>query len=377
MTLVATPTGLYYPTPLVGLPVGATVGTAGTMDAAAEKVAFIGHCYIAGRPGSAKTISAAGGGSIAFYTSTVTFANGSTTLDIGIQDVDITTGVPARPDDSFDVKRTLTGGTDTITSSVWNSFAMTGGTGSKSITHGDLIAVVFDMTARGGTDSVIIRGASATSHLPGTLVNTTGTWTVAGVIPMVMITFDDGTLAYLDGGQLFYLTATESYADATNPDERGLIFQVPWDCKIDAFWAQIGGSANTADFNWVLYSDPLGTPSAVTTLSIVAESLRATGDVRFYLRPLTSEISLTKDTNYVLAMKATGAGNVQLFSQTLPSADARQLLPGSTTVAKVTRNDASGAFSTTTTVVYQMGVRISQLHDTGGGTANLLRGKLG
>lgn len=86
MTLVTIPTGLLYPfaTDSQGTtPKASANGTA--MDAATEKTAMIGRVYISGRPGSAKTISAAGGGSISFRTGTVTFANAGTTIALGIK----------------------------------------------------------------------------------------------------------------------------------------------------------------------------------------------------------------------------------------------------------------------------------------------------
>lgn len=366
--------GFYYPSNLCGLgrvPQGTT--TVGTMDAAAEKVAFVGRAFLPGGEGTSKTISAAGGGSIVFAAGAVTFANGSTTLDIGIQDVDITTGAPARPDGTFDVKRTYTGGTDTITTGL-NTIAMTGGSGSKTIAHGDLIAITFDMTALGGTDSVVVRGqptqASQGTMLPSCLVNT-GSWTLGGssaTAPCCVIIFDDGTFGMLDGGYIHGTNSTESFSDSTNPDERGLLFQIPWDCAIDALWVVMGvNNATTADMAVDLYSDPLGTPASVLggAITVTAETFAATIGTGAYLVRLSSAVNLTRDTNYALAIKATSTGNAVLFISTLVSEGSRILLMGGTTLAKVTRNGGSGAFSAESPAVtmYQMGVRISKLHD--------------
>lgn len=373
MTLTTIPTGLLYPLTLdIGSGLAAKQLTnAAALNAATEKLAMIGRVYINGRPGSAKTISAAGGGSISFRTSTVTFANAGTTIDLGIQDVDAANGVIARPDGTFDVSRTLTGGTDTISSNTWTTFAMTGGAGSKSITHGDLIAVVWDMTAFGGADSVVI-GIGSGAQFPVTNEFAAAAWrTSSAGGPNVVITFDDGTLGIIDGA-LPFTTAlqVETYSDSTNPDERGIFFQVPWDCKIDGFFAQCGISGATSDFTIALYSDPSGTPAVVSgaSLTILAEQLGQATSQNSIMFTLPTEVTLTRNTDYVLAIKGDGAGNVRLNSWVFGDTAHRAFLPYAS-IAKVTRNGGSGAFTAESPAVtmYQMGVRISALQDTSGG----------
>jgi hypothetical protein len=342
------------------------------LDATAEKLAMIGRVYIDGRPGSAKTISAAGGGSISFRAGTVTFANGGTTVDLGIQDVDAASGVIARPDGAFDVSRTLTGGTDTITSNTWTTFAMTGGTGTKSITHGDIVAIVFDMTARAGADSIILTLGSGSANMPVTNEFASAAWrTSSAGVPNVVIAFDDGTLAIFDTA-IPFLTGqnVETYDDSTNPDERGIIFQVPWDCKIDALWADVGIASATSDFTVTLYSTPLGTPAAVSgaSFTVLAEQHGVGSNQAYAAFLLPAEVTLTRNTDYVLAIKATGAGQVRHQSYVLGNTAHRAFLPYAS-IAKVTRNNGSGAFSAESPAItmYQMGVRISALQDTSGG----------
>lgn len=375
MTLVTIPTGLLYPmhSDYTGTQ-QKTASNSGAMAATADKLAMIGRVYIDGRPGSAKTLSAAGGGSISFRTGTVTFANAGTTIDLGIQDVDNTAsaGPIGRPDGTFDVKRTLTGGTDIISSNTWTTFAMTGGTGSKSIAHGDLIAVVFDMTARGGSDSVILSLGGSSANLPTTNRFTSSSWqTTTQGAANVVITFDDGTLAIFDAGIPFSTAQqVETFDDSSNPDERGIAFQIPWDCKIDALWADVGISGATSDFDVNLYSTPFGTPAAVpgTTFSIRAEQ-HGNGSNQFYASfLLPAEVTLSRNTDYVLAFKATGAGQVRLQNYVFGNTAYRAFLPYAS-IAKVTRNNGSGAFTAESPAItmYQMGVRISALQDASGG----------
>jgi hypothetical protein len=380
VALVTLNTGLWFPTEPMFYAFGAIDGSA--MTAATNKKAFIGHVYIDGRPGSAKTISSAGG-KIYYRTGTTTFANGSTTVDIGIQDVDLVNGPPPFPDGTFDVKTTLTGGGGGISSAAFNTATMSAG--SKSVSHGDLIAVVFDMTARGGADSVIIRGAgrpdssSINAVLRPKFVGFTGSW--FGTVlshPYCFIEFDDGTLGVLAGSPLVAAATTEAFQDSTNPDERALLFQVPFQCKVDALALRMASADANSDSTLTLYETPLGTPNSLASVSLTGQNLVAgTGAV---IVPLASEVTLAADTDYALALKGAGTSNVTLSAMTLDATGFRAFLPGGTTLRKGTRNNSSGAFSeeSPAVTVYQMAVRISQFHASGGspGGAHILGGSV-
>jgi hypothetical protein len=370
--------GLYYPWN-VGLGRRYDTSNGGTIDAATEKQAYIGRIKLPGGVGTSKTISAAGGGSIVFRPNATTFANGSTTLEIGLQDVDSTTGVPVRPDGTFDVSRVLTGGVDTINANALNTIAMTGGSGSKTLTHGDLVAIVFDMTARAGADSIVFGTMGGTNpQLPTCVQNLTGTWATSFNTPIVAIIFDDASVGMLDGGYVHGGATTESYQDSSNPDERGIAFQVPVDCTLDQLWAYVGVASAAADQSWDLYSDPFGTPTSIISgpITVLAEAM-AQSNAGTFCRMLAATVNLTRATNYVFAIKGTSTGNVNLGSNPIANESLRALFPGGTTIAKATRNNGAGAFTAESPAVtmYQMGVRISHVHETSGG-GGASKGKL-
>ena len=385
MALVSIPQGLWYPwSPIEYASSVGALATVRTMDAAAEGVAFIGHVYINGRPAGAKTFSSSGG-KIHWRSGAVTFANAGTSIDVGVQDVDTTTGQPARSDGTFDVSGTLVGGTDTIAATSLITTSME--TGSKSITHGDLIAICLLMTARGWADSVVVQGVTYSAGnmwRPTISFVASGAWTeLTSSQPIAVIEFDDGTLGhFFMHGQMtgMYVAATsETYADATNPDERGMLFQVPWQCKIDALAAKFSvASATTSDFTMSLYATPLGTPSALDSVAIPAESLGNTTTANPFIRGLASEIQLEANTDYMLALRATGAGNIGHNLITLADAGHRIFFPGGTTVRKGTRDGGSGAFTAESPAItlYRMGVRISAFHDSAGGGASILGGSI-
>lgn len=377
MTLVAVQPGWFWPD--IGFSRELQVSGA-VMDATGEKHAQIGRLYIDGKPSGAKTLST---GSIQFRTGTCTFANGSTALDIGIQDVATGAGPIAQPDGTFDVKTTLTGGAG-ITTTAWNTATMNSGT--KSMTHGDLIAVVWDMTARAGADSVTIGYTFTTPYndnnngFPVTNSYLSGAWQTspgsgAGYSPNVMIVFDDGTLGWIDC--TFPVTSLdngENFGNGSNPDERGMIFQVPFDCTIDAFYARMGMAGATSDFSMKLYSDPTGTPTLLASCDILAETTQATFGISHmsfptYVSGVVADVSLSKNTDYCVTLRPTGAGSNYLYTNVVNTTGFRATINNGLTLKKATRDNDTGAFTAESPAVtrYIMGVRICKLHDGAGG----------
>jgi hypothetical protein len=376
MTLALLPGGgLWYPYTFNGFTTG-TDNTVVTMNAATRRCAFIGQIQTEGR--GSKTLST---GKIWFKTGTTTFSTASSTVQIGIQGVDTTTGVPVRPDGSWSVSKTLTAGTDTISGSTWQSATMNSGT--VTVANGDAIAIVFEMAARAGSDSVTIIGTTTSNgSAPGwpAVVNYNGTsWVWNAVNPRVMITFDDGTtgiLACSTIAQSFTEAGSfDNYLDSSNPDEFGYVFQVPWQCKIDAIACHKQTVVSSSYGTLTLYSDPYGSPSSLATQVIWNNG---TGNYAFVLG---TEISLSANTNYCLALPCFESSNpIDLHAYVYDDANLAKFWPGSTTLQRVTRNNKTGAFSTSATLRQpKMAVRISQVNaDASGGFfgAHLLGGSI-
>lgn len=378
MSLVALPLGLLWPwgeRPAFGS------GGSITLDAAGEKVAFIGRVYLEGRPAAAKTINTSGSSNLIWsVASSPVFDNASSEFRVGFQGVDSTTGVPARPDGTWSVYAAVTTASNAsptlTTSSNFHEKAPT--SGSLSITHGDLVAVVCEMTSRAGSDSVAVQtngGARgmASGGVPATVNNTSGSWVgMTSIAPLVVFVCSDGTRGYIDGG---FPALAESliWSDATNPDEVGEAFQVPFACKADAFTLTMRTADANSDFTVTLYSDPFGTPTALATVTWLAEKFGPVATEFCATFPLSTEVDLSASTDYVVAVKATGSGNIRLTRVLLSAAADRTLLgPGGTTLNGVTRNNGSGAFSSSTTTHYPLGVRLSQVQDGSGSAGGLL-----
>jgi hypothetical protein len=379
MTLAELPGGgLWFPyTPTIWSSTGTTGAALASTNAAC---AWVGQLYIAGRAAS-KTISSSGGKIFWFSTVGVgdTWANAGSALSIGIQGVDLTTGNSVRPNGTYGAVANLTGGDGNIVNGGWNSTTITSGT--STLNHGDWVAITWDMTARAGSDSVHVTGlghsqVSFNGFVTGTVG---GSWSGSfSIFPRAYIQFDDGTLGIVTMGcdQIYVpgeISSSESFNTGTTPKERGMLFQVPWACKIDAIYVSRGtGNNAAADLTLNIYDTPLGTPSSIWSLSVNAESTETSGDNMTIL--LGTEVSLSANHDYCLAILPSSSTNVTFDTRSLHDTNLRNFLPGGTNIRKGTRNSGSFSAESPATTLYNCAVRISQVHDTnvssiGGGKA--------
>lgn len=354
---------------------------AGTMDATGEKVAYVGYVFWADGAAS-KTMDSTS--IIHFRTGSITMADASTTMRIGLQDVNTAAGPPVQPDGTFDVYREFAGDAGVITSAddnVAKSITLST-SGSKTVTNGQLIAVVFDMVARAGSDSLVVNGAPSNtsigySSMPASMQYTTS-WQNTGsgtALPLVLLESSDGTLGTLLGCGYYAPGSVYTFAAASTPDERALKFQVPYTCKVNSVYLATGGNAATADGELVLYSTPGGTPTALATITVLGEYFGNVTDERVHHFMFDSEITLSAATDYAIAYKATGAGSVNL-GYTIMSNAAHRSINGFANCSGVSRSDATGAFgSESTTDIPLMSVGICALDDGSGvGAAEYLLG---
>lgn len=315
-----------------------------TMDAVNEGVAFIGQVLLAGGPSSGpKTISAGGGGKLWWRAGASTvFSDAGTTLVLGIQDLDAS----GEPDDTFDVSATLVGGTDTITSSSVLTTAMESGT--KSLDHGDMVSVTFDMTARGGSDSVKVEFDTSivpdTSAALGAVLTYNGTtWSASFTGSSILIEFDDGTYGVLTSG--FPVSGGNSIAfnGGTDPDEYGNLINPIFACKV-AGVSMFMNANPAATFELSLYEDPLGTPSLLhATLFDAVDFVYQNSYTELYF---DTEQTLLPGTEYAITIRSRNSNNIIMKSYDLMTAGADALIGiDSTKYYAVERTDNSGPFT--------------------------------
>jgi len=292
---------------------GSGAGTI-VLNAAGETLHNVGHIMLQNPLGGSKTISAAGGGAIVWKSATITFANAGTTFKVGIQDVSTATS-PAQGDGTFDVEASFTGGGGGVTGSATQTSVMTSGT--KTITQGQLVSITLSMTARGGADSIAsqFRGVSSypnAPNLPTIVSNTTGSYLKSTLLPNCYIRFDDGTLGWFLANPYYETQPTGISFNSTTgtADEYGNIINSPGTFTALGMYGLIT-AGTAADFELILYSNPLGTPVAERTVVIDATQLGNTSasivEVLF-----TSPFTLKANTAYAVSIRPTTANNVSL-----------------------------------------------------------------
>lgn len=354
-----------------------------TLNATGETCYCVGNIVLENPLSSSKTISSAGGGSIVWLANAVTFSNGSSTFKVGIQDVS-TASSPAQGDGTFDVEASFTGGGGGITGGAINTSVMTSGT--KTIANGDLVAITFAMTARGGTDSVNVAHyhedlTLGLCRMPVVTNNTTGSVArVSTALPICYILFDDGTIGWIFGSY-FVTTAisTLNYnSGSATADEYGNLLYNPFTFYATAIAAFSTFASTSADAELLLYSTPLGTPVVERTVTIDATQLGgATGTAKtVYMLP--TPFLLKANTEYGITLRPTTANNVTLYYIDASSSTGGKTGSPNSKCYAIRRLDNTGAFSDYnggTAKTRQMSIYLIGIHAEQG--VNMCSGQVG
>lgn len=355
---------------LYGIPYGSFPNTqSNVINAVGESIAFIGRLYLESGPGTSKVFSSAGA-KIYARAASVTFANGSTNFRAGIQDVSLTTGLE---DGTYDVQGNFTGGGGGVANGM-NEWAM--GSGTKTITHGDLIAVVLELTARGGADSIgiVTPAVGVTGNLifPYCTTDTGGGPVKIKTLPQVITESDDGTLGWFGseswaGGAL----QIASFNVDSTPDEYALVFEIPYKIEINALNGIITIGASAAA-ELILYSDPLGTPVAERVITIDPDVVAGTSFGLFEEQITAYELQAS--TKYAIALRPTTTNNVAITGPTFGSGNGhlRRVTIWGTNASLYTRTGNTGAFgSEDTENIPALGFMANKIDNGAGGGGGL------
>lgn len=340
-TVVAWPSVL-----AIGINAYDTSATNTTLDAQDEEVHFIGHLELP--PGTASATFDTNT-TIQFQAGTVTWNTG-TTVRIGVQDVDATTGAPGRGDGNWDCYKDMVAGTDTI-STGWNTITMA--SGSKSVNQGDLIAICIKVTVKGAETlslPVTYGGAGGfTAGRPLTVSSIGSGFVARAALVIVAINFN-GIYATLQGALPYTSRTATTFNNTSTPDERGNFITFPFACKVRGFVMRIVYSASSTTFDVVMYSDPSGTPAAMSggTVTVDTDTLYSTsgGDL---IIMLPAGVEVAANTKIAVVLKPNGATSIGYTYIDFPSTSVAALFPGGQNVTYAYRTDGSGAFSETTT----------------------------
>lgn len=316
------------------------------MNTAGQMVAFMGYLYINGAPTSTKLCSTSGC-KIAFRPGTVTAWSGADdTVIVSLQDIDATNGPVGRPDESADVSDDLISGTDSLSTGTWKEVTMSSGT--KTLTHGQLIAIVFDLSAvSGATVNISYQASGASSHWPLVASKSGGSWAAVAGAPNAIIYTDDGTLAWIVGSVNWAATGTKSFSDSSNPDEFGLYCSAPYDMVVNGYWF-FGSLTDNGGATVTMYKDPTGTPTQIgTQLTLDADQTQSSGVERPWFMNVP-DFSVPANMPWVLALKSTVAGTNSSLSGIAMNANSDlAIYSGGINCYEMGRQNGTGAFSAT------------------------------
>ncbi len=284
---------------------------AANVTIAVTSAAIIVYGRIVTSDGGSHTIDTTASSSLGWNSNVLTtFANAGSSVKIGLAAIDTGNGPPARASNAagvinFDVSATLTGGGGGILTA-WNTTVPTAGT--KTIANGDLVAFAIQFIVRAGADSITLVTSNPTlRQLQGgtTSFNGTATYSDQQGMPNVFITFADGATGVFYGSNVQSAVTGQTWNSGSSPSEYGNLFTFPVPVSAVGIAAMVT-QANDCDY--VLYSDPLGTPVAQKTVSVDANTLSvATTGVLFL--PFPAPLTLLANTPYAAIIKP-GASSV-------------------------------------------------------------------
>lgn len=317
-----------------------------TIDATAEAIIMIGQIYT--EDGASHTIDTTGSSSLGWRTSTVSATwNAATILKVGLAAVDASNGPPGRAANAanvitFDVSKSYTGGA-APTTAAWNESVPDAGT--KTIAHGDTVAFCVQMTNQGGTDSVLVtvatQAAAGNPSFPFVTGYTGAAYAVAPRVPNAVITFSDGTYGFFMDGTVFSVVSTnQTWNNTSGTKEYGNFFQMPFPASI---YGIIAAASMGGDADFVLYSDPLGTPVSEKSFSFDLNVLGAAGVGSPSVALFTSPYSATANQPLAGIIKPTSATNVSLAYGTLNSSGHQKAYGLGANCYAINRN--TGAFA--------------------------------
>lgn len=299
---------------------GTAAGVATLLDATAE--ACIMLAQIANPDGGSHTIDTTGSSSLGWLSGALTFANVGTLVKVGLAALDMAAGPPGRAVNvanviTMDVSKSLAGGGGGITASLWQEHVPD--TGTKTVANGDFVAFCVQMVTAAGADAVNAQGTAAPSagapNYPVTTNYTGGTYSAANVkLPNFVITYSDGTQGYPLGGSVYLTgTTTTTWNSGSATKEYGNYLLMPVPAKIYGIMGNCSVAGNT---DFVLYSDPLGTPVAEKTISVDLNIVGGGAVNRWLSLMFAAPYSSTASQPLAAIMKPTSVTNVSSVYKT-------------------------------------------------------------
>lgn len=242
---------------------GSPSSVSNTIDATGEYIGFVFRV----ETGDGLPITVDNTSSIYVHLNTGILNNAGSTLRIGIQDVNTATGYG---DGTFDVYADLVGGVNPLVSGI-NVISFT--TGSKTINHGDLIAVECRFISRGGSDSFRIHQADDFYYGFPYRYYFNGALSTSGATPYLVIKTQDNKFIAANKSKLSFTvnsSAVSKYYSVTpSPgyQERGIVFTLPFNANLSSFTFLGAGPSANAAATYSIWSNPSTSPTLITSIT--------------------------------------------------------------------------------------------------------------
>lgn len=319
------------------------------LDSAGEYMGVIGQVHLKAGTGT-KTCSSAG---CQFYfdIGTLTWANVGTTARVGIQDLDTATGLG---DGTFDVFADLVPGTETIIAGN-NKFAAESGT--KNLSENDVVVLQITLTSVAGGDSLQVdrqqRTPIAINNFGFPYGAENGGSPTRGLNPAkFIIEFDDGTFGWITANPVFAYTqpasqTTVTFGNGSTPDEYAVVFTPESLCPLYATSWSLDDIVSGDDFEYDLYSDPLGSPSLIEAVIVNPALQWNTTNDRYITGNFTATRNLSAGVQYGISVRPTTANTISLVYWNIGATyEAAYKAAQNMTFSFYSRSDNTGAFST-------------------------------
>jgi len=348
-------TALPGPIPMPGLyAIGATAYATTTIDATAEKVAWI---FQVPRTGTLEWFEFRIG----------TFTQCTNGLRLSFQDVSVTAG---EPDGTLDQFCDITSG---LAANTWQTppHALThdgtGGGTKRSVTAGQWLACVVQFVSFAASDSLLVsRTLSPATDSSMYAIDFVASWTTRPGPLVLALKYSDGTYSpvstYPSGP--WKTLNTQTFNSGSTPDERGIVFVLPMAMRVVGAWLR-GDLDQVCDL--VLYDSSDAVLASYTNDPDIRGT--TTGQCLSYL--FATSVTLTAGATYRLVLKPTTGSSVVLYDADVESSARLQAMATGVNWYGTSRTNA-GAWTDTDTTVAFLGLIVDGVDTTvgsGGGGA--------
>jgi hypothetical protein len=291
-----------------------------TLDAAADRITMVGRfCH---QDGVSKSVDG-----LEFSLGATTKTNGST-LQVSLQDPDLTTGTIVREDGTPDQTLLIANADAGFASNLWYGGDFTSGS-PRAVAIGDLVCVVFQFGSFVAGDSVAIRMLAALNtgsgrdNQNGVVVNLSGSYVQSAVLANVVLRCTDGTFGTLENAWPCSAVNTHTFnASTAVADEYALGVQLPFPYETDAITIPSNITPAGQSTEYLLYEGV----TAQRTITVDHDAI-----IQQFPVPLRcSYAPFVHNANalYRLSIRPTGAGDILAYSLDVNEVGHMSCLPG-------------------------------------------------